>query len=217
MWVEGLLVCAGLVALLAARRVWVGYPPPPAHVRVLGRREFGFLTAAADTVFPPGGAISASGSDAEVAERTDVWIGEVAPFLRVLMRLLFFLVEHATLFFPAPGRRGFRRFSSLDAAQREAVMSGWAESSLGPRRLVFESLRAVLTMSYLSDPAVLRELGVAPRDIEPGYCEADLLFPPIGHGPDAIRIEPEDLRDVEAPATLACDAPLDPRYAAPRA
>jgi hypothetical protein len=185
---EVMLGAVAIVALLAARRVWWGYPVPAAPARALARRELALLTAAADGVFPPGGAIEASG-----------------------------LMEHATLIFPAPGRGGFRRFSSLKADQREAVLRGWAESSLPPRRLVFHSLRAVLGMSYLSDPAVLRELGLAPRDVEPGYCEADLLFPPIGHGPDAIRIEPEDLRDVEAPATLACDAALDPRYAAPRA
>lgn len=207
--------CVALVALLAARRVWLGYPVPAVPGRVLARRELGLLTAAADAVFPPGGAITASGSDADVAERTDIWIAEVAPLMRSLMRLLFFLVEHATLFFPAPGRGGFRRFSSLDAEQREAVLRGWAESSLPPRRLVFQSLRAVLSMSYLADPSVLRELGLAPRDVEPRYCEADLLFPPIGHGPDAIRIEPDDLREVEGPATLASDAPLDPRYVAP--
>ena len=212
---EIFLGVGAVIALLAARRVWGGYPQPAAPPRALARRELALLTAAADGVFPPGGAIAASGSDADVAERTDIWIAEVAPMMRTLMRLLFFLMEHATLIFPAPGRGGFRRFSSLDAEQREAVLRAWAESSLPPRRLVFHSLRAVLGMSYLADPSVLRDLGLAPRDVEPGYCEADLLFPPIGHGPEAIRIEPEDLRDVEAPATLACDAALDPRYAAP--
>ena len=214
-WVEALLVCMGLAALFLARRAWAGYAPPAVPGRTLARRELGFLTAAADTVFPPGGAIAGSGSDAEVAERTDIWIGGVAARMRVLIRLLFLLVEHATLFFPAPGRGGFRRFSSLDAEQREAALRSWAESGLAPRRLVFQSLRAVLTIGYLSDPAVLRELGLAPREIEPAYCEADLLFPPIGHGPEAIRIEAQDLRDVEAPVSLARDAPLDPRYAAP--
>jgi hypothetical protein len=215
MWLEALIVFGGGAALLAARRVWAGYPPPAVPSRVLARRELGALSAAADAVFPAGGAISASGSDAEVAERTDNWLAEITVSMRVLVRLLLFLVEHATLFLPAPGRGGFRRFSSLAPEQRDAVLRGWAGSGLAPRRLVFQSLRAVLTMSYLSDPSVLRELGLAPRDVEPGYCEADLLFPPIGHGPEAIRVEPADLRDVEAPAQLACDAPLDPRYVAP--
>jgi hypothetical protein len=215
-WVEVLVGCVALTALLAARRVWAGYAPPAVPSRTLARRELGFLTAAADTVFPPGGAITGSGSDAEVAERTDIWVAEIAASMRLLIRLLLFLVEHATLFFPAPGRGGFRRFSSLDVGQREAALRAWSESSLAPRRLVFQSLRAVLTMGYLSDPAVLRELGVAPREIEPTYCEADLLFPPIGHAPDAIRIEAKDLGGFETPVTLACDAPIDPRYAAPR-
>lgn len=209
------LACLLIAVLLVVRRVWVGHPAPAVPGRTLARRELAFLSAAADTVFPPGGAIAVSGSGADVPERTDIWLAEIKPSLRVLIRLLIFLVEHATLLFPARGRGGFRRFSSLAPEQREAVLRGWAGSSLPPRRLVFQSLRAVLTMTYLADPSVLRELGLAPRDIEPGYCEADLLFPPIGFGPDAIRIEPADLRDVEAPARLACDSPLDPRYRVP--
>ena len=204
-----------LLALVAARRFFGGYAAPPGRSRVLARRELGFLSAAADTAFPAGGAIEASGSDAEIAERTDAWIAEVTPGMRLLMRLLFVLVEHATLFFPAPGRGGFRRFSSLAPEQREAVFRDWEESRLPPRRLVFQSLRAVLTMGYLSDASVLRPLGLAPRALEPGICEADLLFPPIGHGPEAIRFQPDDLHDVEAPTTLADVAPLDPRYAEP--
>lgn len=215
MWIGVIGAIGTLLLGLIAWRGFAGYEKPAVRGRVLARRELGFLAAAADATFPAGGAITASGSDAEIPERTDAWIAEVSSEIRVLMRLLFCLVEHATLFFPAPGRGGFRRFSSLDAGQREAALRGWAESRLPPRRLVFQSLRAVLTMGYLSDASVLRELGLAPRALEPGICEADLLFPPIGHGAEAIRFQPEDLHDVEAPTQLADEAPLDPRYAEP--
>lgn len=213
-WVGIALV--GVVLLLAARRVFAGYPRPAAPARVLSAGELAFLSAAADATYPAGGAISASGVEAHVAERTDAWMAEVDPGMRRLMRLLFFLVEHATVFFPAPGRGGFRRFSRLEPRQREAALRGWSASGFAPRQLVFQSLRAVLTLGYLAHPAVLRELGLAPRAIEAAPCQADLLFPPIGRGPESIRFAREDLRDVEAPATLACDAPLDPRYAEQR-
>ena len=74
------------------------------------------------------------------------------PRIRLLMHLLFFLIEHATLFFPAPGRGGRRRFSSLALEQRAAVLEGWRTSRLFPRRLVFASLRAILTMGYFALP-----------------------------------------------------------------
>ena len=211
----GWVVVAGLgaLALLVLRRVFAGHPRPEVPPQVLRAREMAFLAAAADATYPAGGAIPTSGSQARVAERTDAWMAQVDPGMRLLMRLLFFLVEHATVLFPAPGRGGFRRFSSLAPHQREAALRGWATSALPPRRLVFQSLRAVVTMAYLSDAAVLREVGLAPRDVEVAPGPADLLFPPIGHGPESIRFGPEDLRDVAGPATLACDAPLDPRYA----
>ncbi len=149
-------------------RVFWGHAPPVASLQSLSRREAAFVRAAAAAIFPPGGAISYSGGEARIAVHTDRWLAQVEPRMRVLMRLLFFLVEHATLFFPAPGLDGFRRFSSLRLDQRAAVLEGWRTSRMGPRRLVFQGLRAIVTMGYLSHPPVLRELGLAPRAIEPG-------------------------------------------------
>src|SRR5262245_7369078 len=104
-------VCAALAAAAAAR-VFLGYPPAPGFRR-LARREVALLTAAGDALFPPGGALPPSASEARVAERLDDYLALVPAQLRLLMRLLLFLLEHATLVFPAPGPRGWRRFSSL--------------------------------------------------------------------------------------------------------
>jgi hypothetical protein len=128
------------------------------------------------------------------------------------MRLLFCLLEQATLVFPAPGRGGRRRFSSLDPAQREAVLEGWQRSRLFPRRLVFTSLRAILTMGYFAHPAVLRGLGLAPYRVEPPVAEADLLYPPIGAPPAAIRFTRADLTP-PSDGTPLRGAPLHPDYA----
>jgi hypothetical protein len=89
--------------------------------------------------------------------------------------------------FPAPGWDGWRRFSALDAARRGAVLEGWRTSRFFPRRLVFTSLRAIVTQGYFADPAVLRALSLAPRAIEAPVHAADALYPPIGAGRDAIR------------------------------
>jgi hypothetical protein len=129
------------------------------------------------------------------------------------MRLLFFLIEHGTLLFPAPGRRGFRRFSSLPREQAAQALEGWRTSRLFPRRLVFVSLRAILTMGFFAHPPVLRQLGIAPRRIESPVCEADLLYPPIGRGPEAIPYTRADLSPPRANAPLSPDAPPHPDYA----
>lgn len=204
---------AGLLALalagLAGWRVFGGYgsrPGAEARGRILSRRELAGVAAVAEAVFPRGGAIEPSGLDAGIPGYVDRLVAVSHPRQRRLMRLLFFLVEHGTLLFPAPGGwRGFRRFSALSLEQRVAVLEAWRTSSLFPRRLVFTSLRAIATMGYFADPAVLRRLELAPLAIDTPVCEADLLYPPIGRSRAEIARGPADL-------TPPSDGtPLDPR------
>jgi len=212
-WLGWLLFAAG--GGYALTRVLAGYGPSQRQLRVLARREEAFLDAAAEATFPPGGAIEASGLDADLPSYADEWLSRVHPRIRILMRALLFLVEHATLFFPAPAPRGWRRFSALSPEQRAAVLEGWENSRLFPRRLVFSSLRAVLTMGYFSHPPVLRQLVLAPLAIESPVCEADLLYPPVGLGPEAIRHGPSDLTAPSDGRPLDSAGPVHPAYAGP--
>jgi hypothetical protein len=208
----GRLVLAAVLAAVVAR-VLLGYPRGGARYRHLSRRQVAFLNAAGDAIFPRGGAIPASGSDADVAGYTDRWLAVSRLRIRVLMHLLFFLVEHATLVFPAPGWGGWRRFSSLSPEQRIAVLEAWRTSRYFPRRLVFTSLRAVLTMAWFAHPPVMRQLRVAPLAIATPVCEADLLYPPIGRPLDAIRYGPADLTPPSDGTPLDLDGPLHPAWA----
>jgi hypothetical protein len=208
----GWLLLAGLL-VAAAARLFAGYPRGGARYRHLSRREVAFLNAAGDATFPRGGAIPASGSDADVSGYTDRWLSVSRPRIRVLMHLLFFLVEHATLVFPAPGWGGWRRFTSLSPAQRIEALDDWRRSRYFPRRLVFTSLRAVLTMAWFAHPPVMRQLRVAPLDIPTPVCEADLLYPPIGRPPDAIRFTAADLTAPSDGTPVDLDGPLHPAWA----
>jgi hypothetical protein len=208
----GWLLLAGLL-VAAAVRLSAGYPRGGARYRHLSRREVAFLNAAGDAIFPRGGAIPASASDADVAGYTDRWLSVSRPRIRLLMHLLFFLVEHATLAFPAPGWGGWRRFTSLSPAQRIAVLEAWRRSRFFPRRLVFTSLRAVLTMGWFAHPPVMRQLRVAPLEIRTPVCEADLLYPPIGRPVDAIRYSAADLTPPSDGTPVDLDGPLHPAWA----
>ena len=118
-------------------------------------------------------------------------------------------MEQVTLFFPAPGWGGWRRFSSLTAEQRVAALEGWRSSRMFPRRLVFLALRSILTMGYFSCPSVLRAMELAPLEIETPVVEADLLYPRAGRPKSEIAFGPKDVRDLlEEP--LSPDAPLHP-------
>ncbi len=200
----------------AVVRIFAGYATPARPAAVLSRRELGFLDAAADTLFPAGGAIPLSGREAGVPAYVDRYVEAVPRRMRILMRLLFFLVEHATVFFPAPGGisgGGMRRFSALDQAQREVALADWQRSRFFPRRLVFTSLRAILTMGYFASPPVLRALRLAPLAIETPVCEADLLYPRIGERPESIRFTAADLTPPSDGTPLDLDGPLHAVYA----
>jgi hypothetical protein len=192
----------------AGGRVFLGYPAARGF-RVLAGREVAFLNAAAGAIYPPGAGLP-SGPEARVAESLDGYLQIVPPRMRLLMRLLFFLVEHATALFAAPPPRGRRRFSSLAPEQRAAALDGWRTSGLFPRRLVFASLRALLTNAYVADPGVLRGLGLLPFAIQTPVCEADLLYPPIGRPPSAIRHAATTPPSDGTPLELA--APRHPAY-----
>ncbi len=200
------------VVVIAAWRFVLGYPRLARGYQYVGRGEAAFLSAAAEATFPSGGAIEYSGLDADVPAYTDRFLAAAHPRMRLLMKLLFFLVQHATVFFPAPGPRGWRRFSSLGVDQRVAVLEGWRTSRLFPRRLVFTSLRAIVTMGYMAYPPVMRALGLAPYDIVSPVCEADLLYPPIGMSRRSVLYVADDRTPPSSGVPIALDAPRHPAY-----
>ena len=213
-----LIVVTLALIVYALVRVFAGYPAAQQPAQALRRRELALVAAVADALFPPGGAIAESGREADVAGYVDRLVAASQPRQRALMRALFFLFEHATLVFPAPGGlRGLRRFSALDVGAREAVLERWRTSRLFLRRLVFTSLRALCTLGYFASPGVLRSLRLAPYAIDTPVCEADLWYPPIGAPRASLRRTRADLTPPRDAVPLALDAPLLAGYGEPRA
>ena len=213
-----LIVVMLALIVYALVRVFAGYPAAQQPAQALRRRELALVAAVADALFPPGGAIAESGREADVAGYVDRLVAASQPRQRALMRALFFLFEHATLVFPAPGGlRGLRRFSALDVGAREAVLERWRTSRLFLRRLVFTSLRALCTLGYFASPGVLRSLRLAPYAIDTPVCEADLWYPPIGAPRASLRRTRADLTPPRDAVPLALDAPLLAGYGEPRA
>ncbi len=208
------LLVAGCVAIVAARRLFFGYAAPAQPLAALRLGEYAVVQAAANAVYPPGGALEASGEQARVGAYADRYLQALPARTSTLMRLLFFAVEHGTLVFAAPGPGGRRRFSSLATEQQVALLESWRTSRFFPLRLIFTSLRAILTMGYFASPEVLRPLRLAPYAIETPVREADLLFPGIGQSRASIRHTAADVAaSRETSATpLDPDGPLHPRF-----
>lgn len=178
---------------LGFRRFFLGYPARPSGARTLAAREIHTVRLAGRTIYPEGGAIAASADRAGLALHADRFVGAQTARNRILMRLLLVAIEHATLVFPAPGPRGWRRFTALEPDQQLAYLDAWRYSELPARRLVFVSLRAILTMGYFASPEVLRSLGLAPREIRRVVTEADLLWPAVGEHPQSIPFTRADV------------------------
>jgi hypothetical protein len=197
-------------------RVAIGYPDPRRQYRGLGRGEVALISSAAEAMYPPGGPIPSSGLDADLPDYLERLMAASRLQTRILLHLLFFIVEHGTLLFPTPGRGGMARFSSQNVEHRVVALDGWAESTLFIRRLVFTSLRAVLTMGYFAHPPVVRLLGLAPLEIESPICEADLLYPRIGERPESIGLTAADLTPPSDGTPLPQDGPLHSGFAETR-
>src|SRR4029453_3311711 len=101
----------------AGGRILLGYPAAPGF-RSLARREVAFLDAAAEAMYPPGGPLPPSGRDGPCASVLAGYLELVPRRMKLLMRMLFFLMEHATLVFAAPPPRGRRGFSWVGRGQR---------------------------------------------------------------------------------------------------
>ena len=164
-------------------------------------------------MFPAGGAVPLAGVDADLPAYADGFVRALPRHLRLQVRAMFMLFERATIFLPAPGRGGRRRFSALSAEQRIAVLDAWSQSSLFARRLAFTALRAVLTMGYLGHPVAKRALGLDPYEFPTPICRADLLYPRIGAHPDTIRLTEADITPKSDGSPLPLDGPRRPDYA----
>lgn len=158
-WAGCLAAALACVALLVrarrARHAPAASRAKPPYTGLNGREQ-AIIAACADALFPPGGPIPLSGTDAGVVRYIDRYLGRVPASQRRLMRLLFQAVEHSPALF-GPTRA---RFTRLTATDRVAVLEAMSRSRIYFRRVMFLSLRLMLTMGYLAHPEVARRIGV---------------------------------------------------------
>ncbi len=132
-----------------------------ARVKSLSGFEAKIVAAAADAMFPPGGAIAISGTDAGVVPYFDEMLAELGSKQRLLIRLLLVFVELVPVFFLQRAR-----FSRQPLATRISTLAALADSPLFFLRTTFQSLRTLVGIGYLASEEVAAATGALP-DLDP--------------------------------------------------
>lgn len=133
-----------------------------AGLRGLTEREAALVGAVADTFFPPGGPIPISGREAGLVSYFDGYLRRSHATQHVLIRLLLAFTELSPVVFgPRP-----TLFTRLRSEERLAVLDSMFRSRIYFRRVSFISLRALMTMAYLSNDEVTACMGVV-ADADP--------------------------------------------------
>jgi len=157
--------------------------------------------------------MAVAGVDARLPHYIDRHLAALPVSKRSQIRALFILIENITLVIPGDEPGGRRRFSSLTAASRVAILDRLANHSMPVVRLLFIALRGVLVLGYLGHPANLRNLGVAPFEIERAVSDAELLFPRVGGLVTSIDYELEDRTTGDVLPPLDPNGPRHRAYA----
>ncbi|HEY4119526.1 MAG TPA: hypothetical protein VGM56_16775 [Byssovorax sp.] len=151
------LAIGAALALVVVRATLLGYPPPRLpDAKMLSRKEQAVIGACSDAFFPAGGPIPVSGNDAGLVAYMDDYLGRMTQASRVLVRLLFVLLEHGPWLF-GPRRARFTRLAHED---RMRFLDKLRASDVYFLRVAFLSMRTMLTMGYLANADVARSMGM---------------------------------------------------------
>jgi len=143
----------------------------------LERRAQDGLSAVVEALYPENDYGAPDYRTTEMVPRTLEYLRELPEAQRRLLTLLFVFVELSAPLLVL----GFRRFSKLPVAKREAVVRAWRRSKIPPLRLVGDALKATTTLIYMSHPAALAHVGMFSACDRPG----DALAVPVRR--DALR------------------------------
>jgi len=131
------------------------YPKPGVPLRFFNAREYATMNAAAERLLGVPGKIGAGGDRVDVAAHVDalvaLWDAEAQGQLRSMLRVF----EHGTYLFELQRKR----FTRLSAGQQDQYLSGWMNSTLGARRVVFRAVKALAAAGFYQDPRAWPSIG----------------------------------------------------------
>jgi len=131
------------------------YPKPAVPLRFFNAREYATMNAAAERLLGATGNIGAGGERIDVAVHVDAlvaqWDAEAQGQLRSMLRVF----EHGTYLFDLQRKR----FTRLSPGQQDQYLSGWMNSTLGARRIVFRAVKALAAGGFYQDTHAWPSIG----------------------------------------------------------
>jgi hypothetical protein len=119
-------------------------------LRFLTRKEYAVVTQAAVRILGlPDDARESLGGF------IDGLLAELPPTSQQQARLMLRVVEHGTHLFDLKPRR----FTRLGAAEQDAYLRGWMESTLGARRVIFRALKTLAALGYYAQTESFASIG----------------------------------------------------------
>ena len=150
------LVDGSIVVIVLGCYVWIGVVEQAAQpaAQPVGRVAE-LLRLLTSTLVPEGGAFAAGASTVQLDQTVWQYFGRLHPLGTTGLTAILYVVEFGPLIF-GPRRR---RFSRLNAAQREAYLAGWESSRFAPRRQLLNGIKLAAMLHFYDVPEVANAVG----------------------------------------------------------
>src|SRR6185503_622140 len=126
------------------------YSPLTRSLQFFTRKEYAVATQAAVRIL----GLGPEARD-EIGVFMDELLAELPPTSQRQARLMLRVVEHGTHLFDLKTKR----FTRLSAAEQDAYLKGWMESSLGARRVIFRALKTMAALGFYAQPSSWESIG----------------------------------------------------------
>lgn len=142
---------SGLLLLGAGALLPAGcksYPKPTVPLQFFNPREYAIMNTVAERLLGAIGRIGSTAGQIDVAARVDAYVSQWDADAQRQLRTMLRVFEHGTYLFDLQRQR----FTRLDGARQDQYLTGWMNSTMGARRIVFRVLKSLAAIGFYDDP-----------------------------------------------------------------
>ena len=124
--------------------------------KILTNFEANIVSTLGQVMYPREGGIPVDAEQARALEYVERWLAALPLQERVLLRMLFLLIEFSM---PVFGPSRARRFTQATPEAQYEYLTTWETSRIYFRRVSMYGLRSVFALAYFSDEGVREQIG----------------------------------------------------------